>query len=200
MKRVALYARVSTKDKGQEVDNQNLQLRKFIADKGWTSTVEFMDTASAKTADRPAFKLLMEYARQGKCDIVLFWSLDRFSREGMMETLQHLQKLTSWGVAYVSYTEQYLDSCGIFKDAILGILATLAKQERIRISERTIAGMERAAAQGKQIGRPKVVFDRDKARQYRATGMSWRVLSRIMRVSVTTLRAGVGEYKGTTKE
>jgi len=54
----------------------------------------------------------------------------------------HLQPLTSYGVEWRSYTEQYLDSCGIFKDAVLGILATIAKQERIRISERVTAGME----------------------------------------------------------
>jgi DNA invertase Pin-like site-specific DNA recombinase len=72
--------------------------------------------------------------------LVLFWSLDRFSREGVLETLQHLQKLTAYGVGWKSFTEQYLDSCGVFRHAVLSILATIAKQQRNRLSERTIAG------------------------------------------------------------
>ena len=66
-----------------------------------------------------------------------------FSREGVRETLNHLERLASYGVEYRSFTEQYLDSCGIFKDAVLGISATIAKQERVRLSERTLAGLER---------------------------------------------------------
>src|SRR5262245_56344429 len=78
----------------------------------------------------------MEAASRREFDLVLFWSLDRFSREGVLETLQYLRTLTSYGVGWKSFTEQYLDSCGIFRDAVLSILATIAKQERIRLSER----------------------------------------------------------------
>jgi DNA invertase Pin-like site-specific DNA recombinase len=84
---------------------------------------------------------------------VLFWSLDRFSREGVLETLNHLPRLAAYGVGYRSFTEQYLDSCGIFKDAALSMLATIAKQERIRLSERTIAGLEKARRAGRVGGR-----------------------------------------------
>ena len=56
---------------------------------------------------------------------------------------------------YRSFTEQYLDSTGIFKEAVIGILAAVAKQERVRLSERTIAGLQRAKAQGRVGGRPK---------------------------------------------
>lgn len=52
---------------------------------------------------------------QRKFDVVLFWSLDRFSREGVRETLKHLERLTRYGVNYRSFAEQYLDSCGLFK-------------------------------------------------------------------------------------
>jgi DNA invertase Pin-like site-specific DNA recombinase len=66
--------------------------------------------------------------------------LDRFScREGVLETLQHLKRLSSYGVAFKSFTEQYLDGAGIFKDAIIGILAALAHQERVRLSERALS-------------------------------------------------------------
>jgi DNA invertase Pin-like site-specific DNA recombinase len=73
-------------------------------------------------------------ARAGKFDLVLFWSLDRLSREGVAATLNHLEKLTSYGVGWRSHTEEYLDSTGLFKDAVIAILATIAKQERIRRS------------------------------------------------------------------
>ena len=87
--------------------------------------------------------------------MLLFWSLDRLSREGTVETLNHLQRLTGYGVTYRSFTEQYLDSTGMFKEAVIGILAAVAKQERVRLSERTIAGLQRAKAQGRVGGRPK---------------------------------------------
>jgi DNA invertase Pin-like site-specific DNA recombinase len=74
--------------------------------------------------------------------VLLFWSLDRLRREGTVATLSHLQRLHQYGVGYRSYTEQYLDSTGIFKEAVIGILAAVAPQERIRLSERTVAGQE----------------------------------------------------------
>jgi DNA invertase Pin-like site-specific DNA recombinase len=170
--RVALYARVSTKDKRQDTANQLDQLRQFAATQGWTIVHEYVDRATGKHSDREEFQKLFQDASQRKFDVVLFWSLDRFSREGVRETLNHLQRLTSYGVDWRSFTEQYLDSCGIFKDAVLGILATIAKQERVRLSERTIAGLARARKQGRIGGRPRVVVDREKVRRLAAAGKS----------------------------
>ena len=175
-RRVVLYARVSTKDKKQDTRNQLEQLRNFCASQDWTIAREYIDHASAKTGDRPQFKSLMEAASRREFDLVLFWSLDRFSREGVLETLQYLRTLTSYGVGWKSFTEQYLDSCGIFRDAVLSILATIAKQERIRLSERTVAGLERARKQGRIGGRPRVVTDRAKV------GSSARPASRWVRL------------------
>ncbi len=104
--------------------------------------------------------------------MVLFWSLDRFSREGVRETLNHLERLTAYGINYRSFTEQYLDSCGLFKDAVLAILAVIAKQERVRLSERTIAGLEKARKQGRIGGRPKVVCDHAKVERLHEAGKS----------------------------
>src|SRR5450759_398247 len=117
--RVALYARVSTVDKGQNAENQLVQLREFCQRQAWTVTHEFEDQASAKTSKRPQFQALFAAASRCEFDVVLFWSLDRFSREGVLETLQHLQRLNGHGVNWRSYTEQYLDSCGVFRDAVL---------------------------------------------------------------------------------
>ena len=152
--RVAIYARVSTKDKGQEVENQLRQLREFSSSQGWVIYREFVDHETGSTDDRTAFQTMFKDASQRKFDVLLFWALDRLSREGVLETLQHLNRLTSYGVGYRSFTEQYFDSCGIFKDAVIAIIATVAKQERVRISLRVRAGLEVARAKGKRIGRP----------------------------------------------
>lgn len=105
---------------------------------------------------RPRFKRLFESAPRREFDLVLFWALDRFSREGVLPTLHHLQRLDGYGVAWRSFTEQYLDSTGIFKDAVISIMATIAKQENIRRSERIRAGLARTKAQGTKLGRPRV--------------------------------------------
>jgi DNA invertase Pin-like site-specific DNA recombinase len=160
--KVALYARVSTKDKRQDTENQLAQLRQFAASQKWTIVHEYVDRASGKRSDREQFQKLFTDASQRKFDIVLFWSLDRFSREGVLETLQHLQRLTQYGVNWRSFTEQYLDSMGIFKDAVLAILAVIAKQERIRLSERVLAGLAKARKEGRVGGRPRIVVSHAK--------------------------------------
>src|SRR6476646_3164955 len=166
--RIAIYARTSTSDKGQDAENQLIELRRFAGPQGWDLVQEYIDGASGSSGYRPAFQRLFDAASRHEFDLVLFWSLDRFSREGVLQTLQHLQALTSYAVGWKSFTEQYLDSCGIFRDAVLSILATIAKQERIRLSERTVAGLERARKQGRIGGRPRVVTDREKVAKLRA--------------------------------
>ena len=170
--RVALYSRVSTKDKGQDVRNQTDQLREFCSKQGWQIVKEYTDKASGKRGDRVQFQAMFEAASRREFDTVLFWSLDRLSREGVYETLQHLQRLTACGCGYKSYTEEYLDSCGIFRDAVIGILATVAKQERIRLSERVTAGLARAKREGSTGGRPKVVVSTTKLRKLADRGLS----------------------------
>jgi DNA invertase Pin-like site-specific DNA recombinase len=171
--RIALYARVSTRDKGQDVENQLVQLREFCKRSNWEVVNEFCDMKSGKAAsNRPQFMAMFDAARCREFDLVLFWSLDRFSREGTLETLKHLERLTAAGVGWKSYTEQYLDSTGMFKDAVISILATVAKQERVRLSERTVAGLQRARREGATLGRPKVVADRYGVKDLRARGMS----------------------------
>ena len=168
--RIALYARVSTKDKGQDHENQLRELREFVTRKagdGWTLAGEYVDRMSGKTAERPAFQRLFEEASRKQFDLVLFWSLDRFSREGVLETLQHLQRLSSNGIEWFSYREEYLRSIGVFKEAVLAILAAIAKQERIRISERVQAGLAQARQQGRIGGRPAADLG---SRQGRAAG------------------------------
>jgi DNA invertase Pin-like site-specific DNA recombinase len=188
--RVAIYGRVSTKDAGQDVTNQLRELRQFIerkADEDWTLVGEYVDEASGKTGDRPQFKRMFTDAAERKFDLVLFWSLDRFSREGVLETLQYLQRLTNNGVEWWSFKEEYLRSLGYFRDAVLSILAVIAKQERIRISERVKAGLDRAKSQGKDLGRPKLIVDREKVRELRQRGLSHCDIGRELGISRTSV-------------
>jgi DNA invertase Pin-like site-specific DNA recombinase len=171
-KSVALYARVSTLTRGQNAENQLQQLREFAGKMGWIIAHKYIDHVSGGKSERKAFLQLFADASQRRFDLVLFWSLDRFSREGTLETLQHLQRLTSYGVGWRSFTESYLDSLGPFADVVVSLLATIAKQERIRIRERVAAGLQRAAAKGRFPGRPRVQCDREQVLSLRTAGAS----------------------------
>jgi DNA invertase Pin-like site-specific DNA recombinase len=184
--KTALYSRVSTRE-GQNTENQLRQLREFCSKQGWPIVAEYVDHASGKKSDREQFLAMFSAASRREFDVVLFWSLDRFSREGVSETLQHLQRLTAYGVGYRSLAEEYLDSCGLFKDAVISILATVAKQERIRLSERTIAGLQRARQQGRIGGRPRKECDRDKLAELRRSGLSLGQIAAQMKISKTTI-------------
>ena len=189
--RAAIYARVSTDDGRQDAENQLEQLRTFCRRTGWEITREYVDHLSGKNDKRPQFQAMLTAASRRDCDVVLFWSLDRFTREGTLATLKHLERLTSAGVGWKSYTEQYLDSLGPFSDAVLAILACIARQERLRISERTKAGVERARRQGKHCGRPARVFRRDQALEMHRAGMSYRAIAEKLEVSFMTVKRAV---------
>ena len=174
--RVAIYTRVSGKSNRQDAANQSLQLTEFCARQGWEH-VEYTDRTSGTKAERKAFLTMFEDARLKKFDLVLFWALDRFSREGVTETLNYLKVLDSYGVAWKSLTESYLDSTGMFKEAVIAILAAVAKQEHARLSERVVAGLRRAKREGKVLGRKRIIVDRDKIRAMRGNGQSLRAIA-----------------------
>jgi len=173
-----IYSRVSTSK--QETENQLAQLREFARVMDWRVNAEtiYVDHITGKHSDRTEFKRMFQDASERKFDVLLFWSLDRLSREGALETLQHLNRLTGYGVQWRSLTEQYLDSTGVFREAVISILAVIAKQERIRLSERTKAGLERARKQGKTLGRPRAEVNATEIRALREQGLSWGAIGR----------------------
>jgi DNA invertase Pin-like site-specific DNA recombinase len=157
--RVSIYARVSTIDKGQDPENQLRELRMWCAHSGHTITGEYVDheTGRQGAGKRKQFAALFDDAAKRKFDLVLFWALDRLSREGMAQTIIHLQRLHSYGVSFHSYTEPHLATDNeLVRNILLALLASLAKVEAQKISERTKAGMARARAKGIKIGRPKI--------------------------------------------
>ena len=193
-KRIAIMARVSKKGK-QDNLNQLLQLREFAARQNSDVVAEFCDEISGGSAgkDRKQFDAMMQAASQRQFDLVLFWALDRLSREGTLETLQYLQQLNSYGIDWRSYTEQFIDSCGIFRDVVVSILATLAKQERIKIGDRTKAGLQRARKLGRIGGRPRVTVDMAEVNRRRELGESFAVIADDLGCSQALLYKRLGE-------
>src|ERR1019366_8433154 len=187
--KIALYARVSTKDKGQDTENQLLQLLQFCKQQGWQMVGGYVDQKTGRTSDREAFQRLFQDAYQKSFDLVLFWALDRFSREGATDTLQHLRKLSNYGVQWKSFTEQYIDSAGMFGEVIISLLAVLAKQESVRRSERASAAYAKLKSQGRtdHLGRKRLILDRDKLRAMAAGGMSTRNIAAKLKVSHTSI-------------
>jgi DNA invertase Pin-like site-specific DNA recombinase len=178
---------VSTKDKGQDPENQLHQLRAFAERHGRIYKV-FTDQESGGKADRTEFKQLLLEAYQHKFDLVVFWRLDRFSREGALATLRYLKELKDYGVNYKSYTEPYLDSLGPFGDVIVSMLATIAAQDLLKISENTKAALAKKKAAGVQLGAPTKSAELiAQVRQLNATGASNQAIARALQMSPSTV-------------
>jgi DNA invertase Pin-like site-specific DNA recombinase len=185
--KIALLSRVSTSK--QENENQLLQLREFAQKQNWSVVAEFVDTVSGSGKKaRVQFEKMMQAASRHDFDLVLFWKLDRFSREGTRKTLQHLQRLDDWKVGWRSLQEPYFDSAGVFKDVVISIAATLAAQERIGISERTKAGLARVVREGRKLGRRPVNLDVDRIRALQAQGIGLRGIAAKLGVAVNTIQ------------
>lgn len=188
MLKVAIYARTSTDDGRQELTNQTRELHAYAERMGWTVVAEFHDQVSGRKADRPQLKKALDAGRRRKYDILLFWSLDRLSRQGVLPTLLLLNQLSEYGVKYRSLQEQWIDSLGAFSDAVIGILATVAKFEAERLSSRVRSGLARARAQGKTLGRPRAVLNREKLAAMRKSGMSLREIADATGKSAMTIQ------------
>ena len=184
MKTCQIYARVSTRD--QECQSQIDQLKDYAQKQGWKIAETIVDVASGGKGvnERPGLDKVFQLAHKKKFDVLLFWALDRLSREGSRKTIQYLTQLDDYGVAWHSFTEQYLSSLGVFSDCIISLLSALAKQEKIRIGERTRAGLTRARLNGKKLGRPRTVGERGiKAILLRKQGLSFADIGKEMGVS-----------------
>lgn len=188
---------------GQDAENQLVELRRYAQTQGWEPT-EYIDYATGKHSDRQAFQQMFEDATRRKFGMVLVWALDRFTREGVAETFIHIKKLLSNGVQFESYTEAQFRTTGPAGELMIGIAAWIAQQERLRISERTKAGLAKALLRGKRLGRPSKVFRRDEVVRMRAAKWSWRKISAALDVPVSTVRdvavgAGIDAKRGVRK-
>ena len=196
IKTVALYARVSTRDKGQDNENQLIALREFCARQEWTIIHEYVDRATGKHSDREQFKAMFGAASRRGFDAIVTWALDRLSREGVAQTFEHLKTLLGYGVQYVSYTEPQFRTTGPTGELMIAIASWIAQQERNRLSERTLAGLEKARRAGRIGGRPRLVVNRAKVADMYASKMTQEAIAGKLGISSASVCRILKRAKG----
>ena len=158
MKKVAIYARVSTAS--QTTENQLLDLRQTAQRMGYTIVAEFVDNgiSGAKSrCDRPALDQMLKQATQRRFDMILCWDISRLGRslQNLVEILTELQSLK----IDLFFQQQGLDTSTSSGRMMFSVFGALAEYERELIRERVIAGQQRAKAQGIKLGRPSKMND-----------------------------------------
>jgi len=167
---VALYARVSKDEMAsdgslQDPENQLIPMRQFCQAMSWQISAEYIDRVSGADPNRPAFKSMMARVRQRHFDLILVWRLDRFSREGINNTLGYINELKAYKTALKSINESWLDtSQPEVAELLLAIMAWMASEERRKISENTKAALAKLKAKGVKLGRP---WHKEKAKDKR---------------------------------
>jgi DNA invertase Pin-like site-specific DNA recombinase len=173
--RAAIYARVSTSD--QTPDNQLLPLRAFCAARGWTVTEYTDHGVSGAKETRPALDAMLKAARGRKLDVIAVTKLDRLARS-VHHLLTMARELDALGVALVC-TDQQIDSTTPTGRFLFTTLGAVAELEKDLIRERVVAGMQRARAQGKHMGRPRRhAIDATVVRAMLSDGLSLRAVAR----------------------
>ena len=174
-------ARVSTKNHGQTTDTQAVALREYAAHRGFEIVEEYRDEGISGSKDsRPALDRLMKDARARHFDVVIVARFDRFARS-VSHLLRALDEFNHLGIDFVSLSES-IDTSTPMGKMIFTVLRAVPELERNLIKERVHMGISRARKEGKQLGRPKRIFDREKARTM-LQSMSIREVSRQLGVS-----------------
>ena len=161
--RAAIYARVSTF--GQEPENQLQELRRYVEARGWTAT-EFVDRGVSGSKDRrPALDALLKDAKRRRFDVLVCWRLDRLGRN-LRHLILLLDELHALGIGFVTLGEG-IDTTSPTGRLVLHVLGAISEFERERIRERVIAGLQRAKAQGRRLGRPRAAVPVDRVQDVR---------------------------------
>lgn len=180
--RVALYARVSTANNGQDPSMQTRELREYCDRRGWRFAGQYVDEGISGTKDsRPELNKLMADAHRRRFDAVVVWRFDRFARS-VSHLLRALETFKALGIEFVSLSEQ-VDTSTPTGRMVFTVLGAVAELERSLIAERVKAGLRNARAKGKRLGRPRVVVDVARISALRAHGRSWREITVEMAIS-----------------
>jgi DNA invertase Pin-like site-specific DNA recombinase len=150
---IGAYIRTSKDELNPE--NQKFAIEKYCFKKGWKEICWYEDCLSGLADKRPAHEALIGDVRHGRIDTVIFFSLSRFERRGILPTLLVLNEFDRRNVPFISLTEPIDTLEGPYKELIIAFLAALYNIEVLQISERTKAGLARAKRDGKTLGRPK---------------------------------------------
>lgn len=197
IRRAALYARVSTTD--QSPANQLDALRAFAAARGWRAT-EFIDHGvSGAKERRPALDSLLAAARGRKVDVVACVKLDRLAR-----STRHLvtlaAELEALGVDLV-VLDQAIDTTTPAGRLLFNVLAAISEFERDLIRDRVIAGIRRAKAHGRRLGRPRRYnVDAERAGTLFAQGLSLRGVARALGVHPSAVSRALGPVASVAPE
>jgi len=187
-KRVALYLRVSTD--GQTTENQRLALEAVAAQRGWTVVATYDDAgiSGAKGRDkRPGLDRLLKDASRAKHDLVMAWAMDRLGRS-LRDLLDTLETLEASRVDLFLH-QQAIDTTTPSGRAFFQVLGAFAEFERGMIRSRVNAGLDRARAAGKRLGRPQVATKTEEAiREKLATGMGQLKVAKTLGVGVSTVQ------------
>jgi DNA invertase Pin-like site-specific DNA recombinase len=185
--RVAIYARVSTSNHGQDVGLQTRELRQFAEARGWTVAGEYIDAGVSGAKDsRPELNRLMADAHKRRFDVVCVWRFDRFARS-VSHLLRALETFKALGIDFVSFSEQ-MDTSTPAGKMVFTVLGAVAELERSLIVERVRAGLRNARAKGKSLGRPRVTVDAAKIAVLRSQGLSWAKIGEKLGLGEGTVR------------
>jgi DNA invertase Pin-like site-specific DNA recombinase len=188
MKNVVLYARVSTRNNGQNPETQLIPMREYAQHRCLTIVKEYVDHGvSGAKEKRPRLDELMTAARKGQFDGVIVWKFDRFARS-TRHLVQALEEFQSLGIHFISLTES-IDTSTPMGRMVFTVLGAVAELERSLICERVASGLARAKKHGKQLGRPKVIVDRERVRQLQRDGFSVRAIAAQLHLSKSTVHA-----------
>jgi DNA invertase Pin-like site-specific DNA recombinase len=181
--RVAIYARVSTANNGQDPTMQTRELREYIERRGWQLAGEYVDIGiSGAKEKRPDLDRLISDAHRRRFDVVAVWRFDRFARS-VSHLLRALETFQALGIHFVSLSES-IDTSTPAGKLVFTVLGAVAELERSLIVERVKAGIRNARAKGKRLGRPRVFPDARRIAVLREEGLSWAKIAE---------RLGVGE-------
>jgi DNA invertase Pin-like site-specific DNA recombinase len=174
--KTALYARVSTSDKGQDPQMQLRELREYCERRGWTITSEYIDVGVSGSKDsRPQLNKLMADAKQRRFDAILCWKLDRFGRS-LKHLVSALGEFEALGVVFVSLRDSF-DLTTPAGRLMFNMVASFAEFERDLIRERVKAGIANRRAKGFRVGRKPVSIDSVKLQALRSEGLTIREIA-----------------------
>jgi DNA invertase Pin-like site-specific DNA recombinase len=183
--RIAIYARVSTKD--QNCDLQLRDLRAYCAARGFSLLREYVDVGESGAKDsRPQLNELMAAARKRLFDAVVVWRFDRFARS-TKHLLLALEEFRSLGIQFISYQEN-IDTSSPLGQALFTIVSAVAQLERDLIRDRVSAGVRHAQACGKQLGRPRRIVNDAEVRRLRSEGATLRQIAAKLGIGYGTVR------------
>jgi DNA invertase Pin-like site-specific DNA recombinase len=189
--RVAIYARVSSTNHGQDVTLQTRELWQFAGARGWQIAGEYVDAGVSGAKDRrPELDRLMADAHKRRFDVVAVWKFDRFARS-VSHLLRALETFKALGIEFVSFSEQ-MDTSTPTGKMVFTVLGAVAELERSLIAERVRAGLRNARAKGRQLGRPRVSVDAVKVAALRAQGLSWARIGEQLGIGEGTARRAAG--------